>query len=124
MSNDEGLFLRSELKKLPNLSKEPSLVLSGCKIRAGNDREAIERWWDEYFDKPTTFRTYKKEAERFYIWCASVQKKNLRNLCREDVESYAQFLTNPQPSSQWCGPKGGRKKNQQAERAWYPFSCP
>ncbi len=51
-----------------------------CRIRAHNDIEAIERWLDEYFDKPTTYRTYKKEAERFLVWCVEAQNINSSSL--------------------------------------------
>lgn len=93
-----------------------------CRIRATNDVEAMERWLDEYFDKPTTFRSYKKEAERFLIWCALARSTNLSSLNRDDVSTYMEFLKNPSPKEIWCGPR--RKKVTKGEGAWYPFAGP
>lgn len=94
--------------------------LGACRIRASNDKEAIERWLDEYFDKPATFRTYKKEAERFLVWCVTAQKTNLFSLSRDDVLAYRDFLKNPTPKEHWCGPR--RKKA--FDSTWYPFAGP
>ncbi len=94
---------------------------SDCRIRAHNDIEALERWLDEYFEKPTTFRSYKKEGERFLVWCALERHTKLAGLTREDVEAYIQFLKNPQPYEKWCGPKGGRKNKGDH---WRPFTGP
>lgn len=102
-------------------SVERDSLPDDCRIRAHNDVEALERWLDEYFDKATTFRSYKKEGERFLVWCALERKVKLATLSREDVEAYISFLKNPQPYEKWCGPKGGRK--QKAEQ-WRPFSGP
>lgn len=81
------------------IAHESSVVNPKCKIRANNDLEAIERWLDEYFEKPTTFRTYKKEAERFLLWVWCEQKKKLALLTREDIDYYVEFLKNPQIQS-------------------------
>lgn len=94
---------------------------SQCRIRATNDVEAIERWLDEYFEKPTTFRTYKKEAERFFVWCVKARKTNFSRLDRDDVEAYVEFLKNPSPREIWCGP---RRKKSGDEKSWYPFLGP
>src|SRR5689334_12232100 len=109
--------LRELLLEVPQIPK-----VSNCKIRAHNDVEAVERWLDEYFDKATTYRSYKKEAERFLIWCVLVRKTTLGALNRDDVEAYINFLQNPEPRERWCGPKGGRKVL--GDKAWYPFAGP
>lgn len=96
----------------------PSPPREDCRIRATNDVEAMERWLDEYFDKPTTYKTYKKEAERFLIWCMYVAHKELRMLDRTNVEDYIEFVRNPTPRETWCGPR--RKKSGE----WFPFTGP
>lgn len=111
-----NLILTNKMRDLP-LAKNTGVH---CRIRASNDAEAIERWLDEYFDKPTTFRTYKKEAERFLVWCVTAQNTSLFKLNREDVLAYKEFLKNPQPKEQWCGPR--RKKLN--DETWYPFAGP
>ena len=103
-------------------SKMPAAVFSQCRIRARNDVEAIERWLDEYFDTPATFRTYKREAERFLVWCAQARKTNFASLDRDDVLAYIEFLKEPQPREVWCGPR--RKKQGPIDTTWYPFAGP
>jgi integrase len=120
MSQDLELHhgqLRSLLPHINTLARN-----SQCKIRAVNDIEAIERWLSEYFEKATTYRSYKKEAERFLTWCVLVQNTSLTTLSREDVDAYINFMQNPVPREKWCGPKGGRKKN--SDTRWYPFTGP
>lgn len=112
---------RAQFKE--QLQQQRDHISPQCRIRARNDIEALERWLDEYFDKATTYRSYKKEGERFLVWCTVLQKTNLRALDREDVEAYVAFLKDPKPQEIWCGPKGGRKKNT-PEQAWYPFTGP
>lgn len=107
---------------LRELAKQPCAQNANCRIRATNDIEALERWLDEYFDKPTTFRTYKKEGERFLVWCVLVRETRLSTLGRDDVEAYIDFIKDPQPREMWCGPR--RKKAEEGEHAWYPFAGP
>lgn len=115
------IFKKGALRDLPLLLKKPTIA-TGCRIRAHSDVEAMERWLDEYFDKPTTFRTYKKEAERFLVWCAHVRGHGLAQLNRDDVEAYIAFVKDPQPRHIWCGPR--KKKMPDGERVWYPFTAP
>lgn len=111
------LFKNSSLRDLPLLNRPET---DECRIRANNDAEAIERWLDEYFDRPATFRTYKKEAERFLVWCVTSRSTSLWNLNREDVVAYQEFLKNPMPKEKWCGSR--RRKG--AHGPWYPFAGP
>lgn len=112
-------FKKGQLRELLPLALEPAKA-THCRIRAHNDIEAMERWLDEYFDKPTTFRTYKKEAERFLVWCNVSRSTSLSRLDRDDVEAYIEFLKDPQPRDLWCGPR--RKK--EGILSWFPFAGP
>lgn len=107
---------------LKDIARENSTIKPGCKIRASNDVEALERWLDEYFDKATTFRSYKKEGERFLVWCVKKQNCKLADLMRDDVEAYVNFLKDPQPKEIWCGPR--RKKASEQNSQWHPFTGP
>lgn len=93
-----------------------------CRIRAQNDVEAMERWLEEYFDRPTTYRTYKKEAERFLVWCQTELNLRLEDLMREHVEMYINFLKNPSPKEKWCGPRRPRLSSDLKD--WKPFTGP
>lgn len=112
---------RQALRELTT-SKSKKPLSPNCKIRATNDVEALERWLDEYFDKQTTFRSYKKEGERFLVWCVLQRRLNLADLMRDDVDAYINFLRNPQPREIWCGAR--RKKVNDEDTVWYPFAGP
>jgi integrase len=114
------VFRKENLKEMLLCLKQP-IIANNCRISATSDIEAMECWLKEYFDKPTTFRTYKKEAERFLVWCATVRGTNFSHLNRQDVDAYIQFLKNPTPKELWCGPR--RQKKDQMKR-WYPFAKP
>jgi integrase len=123
--NDLSLGSRDQFKKII-LNQGPQTVTnSACRIRAHNDIEAMERWLDEYFDSAATYRTYKKEAERFLVWCSLEAGVNLAMLNRDHVELYIEFMKDPQPREKWCGPRGGLGgKQANGERLWYPFAGP
>lgn len=109
------------MRELIHASSSIRTTTKESRIRARNDVEAMERWLDEYFDKATTFRSYKKEAERFLVWC-SLRSLMLADLKREDADEYIDFLRDPQPREIWCGPR--RKRNDESSVTWYPFNGP
>lgn len=91
------------------LSQEESL------ISATNDIEAISTWLKEFQRSKNTFESYRLAAERFYLWITS-KNKALRDVTREDIQDYQDFLENPQPREQWCG-----KKYYRTNTLWKPF---
>ena len=92
-----------------------------CQIRANHDYEAIQCWLNEYRHKPTTYRTYQKEAERLLLWAIFQRKKALSSLDRDDLEAYLLFLDDPQPSEIWCAKLGGRGCKR-GDPNWRPFT--
>lgn len=90
-----------------------------CQISADNDWQAIQCWLNEFFDSAQTYRNYRKEAERLLLWSTSQRNKALSDLGREDFQIYQAFLTNPQPSQIWCGPRATRSSIN-----WRPFKGP
>lgn len=94
-----------------------------CHIQAKNDYEAIHCWLNEYRHRPTTLRTYQKEAERFLLWCVCQQHKPLSSLNREDIEAYLQFLDDPEPYEKWCSKRTGRG-HKRGSPTWRPFTGP
>lgn len=94
-----------------------------CQINATNDYEAIHCWLNEYRAKPTTFRTYQKEAERFLLWAVFRQGKALSSLDRDDFETYFKFLDDPQPREKWCGKVKGNR-SARGGNDWRPFTGP
>jgi site-specific recombinase XerD len=61
-------------------------------LGAKNDLEAVDLWLSRYAEKPSTQRSYRKEAERFLIWCAQELKKPLSSVTAPDVQQYRAFL--------------------------------
>ena len=53
-------------------------------LGAKNDLEAISAWLSRYNEKPSTQRSYRKETERFLLWCAQILKKPLSSVNSPD----------------------------------------
>jgi site-specific recombinase XerD len=61
-------------------------------LGAKNDLEAVSAWLSRYNEKPSTQRSYRKETERFLLWCAQELKKPLSSVNSPDCQKYRQFL--------------------------------
>ena len=61
-------------------------------LGASNDLEAVTAWLERYQDKPSTQRSYRKEVERFMLWCAQDLKKPLSSVNSPDCQKYRDFL--------------------------------
>ncbi len=96
---------------------------SPCLISAQNDVLAINCWLAEYQHVDTTYRNYRREAERLLLWAVVANNKPLSSLTREDILNYSLFLNDPQPADYWCGPKKARKGKRWAS-GWKPFVGP
>ena len=61
-------------------------------LGAKNDLEAVSAWLSRYDEKPATQRSYRKETERFLLWCAQELKKPLSSVNAPDCQKYRAFL--------------------------------
>jgi len=61
-------------------------------LGAKNDLEAVNAWLERYKEKPHTLRSYRKEVERFLLWCAQELKKPLSSVNAPDCQKYREFL--------------------------------
>ena len=61
-------------------------------LGAKNDLEAVNAWLSRYQEKPSTLRSYRKEVERFLLWCAQELKKPLSSVNAPDCQKYREFL--------------------------------
>ena len=91
-------------------------------ISAQNDVDAIKAWLARFADTPTTFNSYRKEAERLLLWSVVERGKSLSSLTHEDLLGYQAFLANPRPVTRWVM-KPGRKHGRLDPR-WRPFAGP
>ena len=90
-------------------------TLGPCQISATNDLEAIDSWLRRVKDSSQTFRSYRKEIERLLLWARN-QHKTISDLTADDLYRYKDFLADPQPAAQWCGPRLPREHER-----WKPF---
>lgn len=113
----ESLFLASELDGRSGTNRAGT----GRSIQLGadNDLQAVQAWLNEFRDSPRTLRNYRKEVERLLLWTLLERRKAFSSLNREDLVIYEDFLADPQPREQWCGPKMAR-----ASPRWRPFQGP
>jgi len=86
-----------------------------CFISARNDLEAINSYLNRYKGQDHTERAYRKELERFILWCALVACKPMSSLLVDDCEAYKNFLRAPLP--EFCGPR-----TVKTSKRWRPFA--
>lgn len=94
-------------------------VAGDNELRAERDGEAIYRFLQEYKESPHTYRKYEKEVMRLFYWAVNVRGKAISDLDRWDYEAFENFLADPQPAADWCGPRRPR-----TDPAWRPFTGP
>jgi integrase len=102
-------------------------------LQANNDREAIEAWLAARAQNPNTNAQYRKEAERFLLWCtmelgmamssitareAARYPKWLEELGRTDEAAWRQHWRLPQAT--WIG----KKNEPRLSEFWRPFNGP
>jgi site-specific recombinase XerD len=89
-----------------------------------NDYQNASEFVFSYRGSPDTFSTYRREIEHMLHWCWLVANKSLKQIVREDIETYAEFARNP--PAKWIGTKnvpryldknGQRVPNSQ----WRPY---
>lgn len=84
-------------------------------INADNDIDAIRTWLNEFTHSNNTFISYRQTAERFIMWLYQ-KKLNLKDVTREIIQEYEDFLQSPTPSEFWCGASKPRYHEN-----WKPF---
>ena len=79
-----------------------------CQSHRGVDRGALRRRRVRASRGPRPHaRSYRREAQRFLLWL-QVERGigQLADARVEDCVAYKQFLSDPQPAAEWCGPRG------------------
>ena len=114
-----GIPIRPLFERLPDATARataPAGIDSSTQINVSSDLEAIDVYLEELDHPPGTERVYRREIERLVLWTWAMRQKSVLALNRSDLELYADFLENPQPTSVWCGPKTRRESMN-----WRPF---
>lgn len=84
-------------------------------LGANNDEQAWQIWLRSYEGRPRTHEAYKREIERFWLWCMVHVRKPLSSINAEDCASYKIFLEDPPP--EWI--MGTQARRTSCE--WRPF---
>lgn len=113
-SADSGRGVR--LRLLPTAVDLPAPA-DTTGLRATTDREAIAAWLAQYRESTNTFDSYRREAERFWLW---LQTKGLTlvQVKHEDMLQFLQFLR--APPEDWIS----RKPWPRSDPRWQPFHRP
>jgi len=86
-------------------------------ISARNDYDAIQAYLYKYRGQDKTWQAYRKELERFLLWCICECGKAMSDLLVDDCEAYKDFLANP--PERWVGTRQTRHSP-----VWKPFTSP
>ena len=100
-------------------------------IESRNDWEAIEAWLAARAENANTNAQYKKEAERFLLWCTMERGKALSSITVEDAALFTQWLEElgrtedalwkkhwRLAQSRWIGPKNAPRLSEH----WRPYN--
>lgn len=91
-------------------------------IGADTDVAAVLAWLANFTATQTTFDAYRKEAERFLLWCIVERRKPLSSLTHEDWLSYKVFLAHPLPRERWISEQS--RRYSRSDPRWRPFAGP
>ncbi|GGO84339.1 hypothetical protein GCM10011348_30360 [Marinobacterium nitratireducens] len=84
-------------------------------LGVNTDREAIARWVHSKHGSAQTQRTYRKEAERFLLWCYAIRGMPMSSLNPDDFQQYRLFMENP--PSDWVADNPYARQHPK----WRPF---
>jgi site-specific recombinase XerD len=116
------------LSEMPNPYRYPvrtvKHLLQNEPEHAIEDYQHASEFLYSYRGSPDTFSTYRREIEHFLHWSWLVAAKSLRDVRREDIETYVEFAHNPPKS--WIGDRNvSRFLDKQGERQvnplWRPY---
>ena len=126
----ERLVVPEGLRGDRGLNRAPAMA---CSLDAEDDLSAIRVWLQARASNPNTQASYRKEAERYLLWCllerrtalssvragdAALFLRWLEGLGRTDEKAWTQQWRIPQ--SRWIGPKNMPRTSP----AWRPFNGP
>ena len=110
---------------LPHLHQQADFSYLGAQYDAADIEQGLA-FLRSYDGSVGTFTAYRREVERFIHWSTLVVKKTLKEIKREDIETYIVFCKKPPKS--WIGytkPSRFVVKNgqRQPNHGWRPFTA-
>lgn len=87
-------------------------------IRANSDLDALHAFLIQFIGQEKTYRAYKKELERYALWCVIERGVAMSSVSLEDCEAYKHFLADIPEN--WMTEKAQRASKNSG--AWRPFS--
>lgn len=126
--NKSPIAFFDTLEEMPNPFKVPVQSLDHLMPEppadAVSDYQHASEFIYSYRGSPDTFSTYRREIEHFLHWCWLIAHKSLREVVREDIETYVEFSR--QPPKAWIGEKNvPRLLSKNGERIpnadWRPY---
>ncbi len=126
----ESLILPEALNGERGINRAPE---GTCSLSAKNDLEAVNAWLAIRATNPNTHGNYRKEVERFLLWCLVERRTALSSIKAGDAALYLRWLEQlgrtdeaawqsawREPQSRWIGPKNVPRLSP----AWRPFNGP
>ena len=126
----ERLEVPDALSGRDGLNRAPAMA---CALDADDDLSAIRVWLTARASNPNTLASYRKEAERFLLWCLRERRTALSSVRAGDAALYLRWLEGlgrtdekawaaqwQLPQSRWIGPKNMPRTSP----AWRPFNGP
>lgn len=102
-------------------------------LQANNDRDAIEAWLAARAQNPNTNAQYRKEAERFLLWCTMELGMAMSSITAREAARYPKWLEElgrtdeavwkkhwRLPQTTWIG----KKNEPRLSEGWRPFNGP
>jgi site-specific recombinase XerD len=84
---------------IENLSETPECVLQHLKnLGVSSTQQEFQlclQFLKSYGKSPDTFNAYRRETERLLQWSWLIAKKSLKELSRNDIRDYLEFINNP-----------------------------
>ena len=106
---------------------------AACSLSAADDIDAIRTWLNARAGNPNTHASYRKEAERFLLWCFVEKETALSNIRADEASQYLRWLEDlgrmderafarkwKAPQAHWIGPKNVERTSP----AWRPYNGP
>jgi len=109
----ERMLLPSDLDGSRGINRNAIYPL----IAARNDLQAIHTYLNRVRESEKTTRAYRKELERFLLWCITVRGKPMSSVLMEDCEAYKDFIAHP--PKDWIA-----KRTTRLSAGWRPFAGP